>query len=264
MADITPTKSTTQIIIWAATLGVVGLVCGYSGQFWLLKTGDSLGPMLGIILTGPAGFVVGIVLGGFSSKYQLTAWHNVLFLAIAALIVGIGSLYLTVAEYKPVVRLVDAEIVGCEPPDKLLADQTKHWSERIGTTPNRPNWQQEIPVMVQTQPGAVLTIRIHREAWVRQQQWRWGEVSIKADRWKSANETKKVFVAINSPGSPAACVHFAVGARRYSSLTWEEFDLIPPEKLSRFLWLPVLQQVPATYVRYLPEDGNESNNTITR
>jgi hypothetical protein len=256
MADINPENSA-RYFVWAFTLGAVGLICGYSGQFWLLKTGDNLGPMLGIILTGPVGFILGIVLGGLSSKYQLTVWRNILFLAVATLAVGIGSLYLTVAEFKPVVQLVDAEIVSCEHPDKRLADQTKYWSERIGTTPNRPEWQQELPEMVRTQPGAVLTLRIHREAWVRKQQWRWGEVSIKVDKWKSTNETKKVFAEITSPDNRSACGHITVGARRYSSLAWEEFDLIPPEKLSRFLWLPVLQKVPDTYVHYLPENTNE-------
>jgi len=264
MADITPDKYPGRHLIWAFTLGAVGLVCGYSGQAWLLKTGDSLGPMLGILLTGPAGFVVGIVLGGLSARKQLHTGRNVLFLTITALIVGIGSLYLTVAEYKPVVHLVDAEIVGCEPPDKLLQAQTIHWSARNGTPPNRPNWQQEVPEMVKTQPGGVLTIRIHQEAWVRQQQWRWGEVSIKVDKWKRTSEVKKVFAAISPPGDLAACAHFVVGTRNYSSVAWEDFDLLPPEKLSRFLWLPVLQQVPAAYIRYLPKDRNESNNKLTR
>jgi hypothetical protein len=263
MAEITPEKYPGRYLVWAFTLGAVGLVCGYSGQFWLLKTGDSLGPMLGIILTGPAGFILGIVLGGLSSKYQLNAWRNVLFLAIAILVVGVGSLYLTVSDYHPVIQLVDAEIIGCETPDKLLVDQTKYWSEAQGT-PNRPNWQQELPEMVRTQPGAVLTLRIHRETQVRQQHWRWGEVSTKVDRWKNTNETKKAFGASTSSDSHSLCGQFTVGARHYSSLAWEEFDLIPPEKLSSFLWLPVLQQVPAAYISYLPNDRTESNNAVTR
>lgn len=256
MTDNNRPQSQVRTFIWAIVLGLVGFICGYSGQILLLKNGDSLGPLLGFF-TGPIGLFLGILLGELSTRYRLSTGQNLLYLAIAVVAGSVGTLYLTVAEYKPIAQLVDAEIVGCEKIDKLLASQTKYWSE---TDPNhstmaRPEvWEQDIPGMVRAQPGVVLTVRIYQQAWVREQRWSWGSVSQSVDNWKSVNETKQVFAAIADTVSHSPCERFTIGERRFSSVIWEDTtakDFIPTEKISRFLWLPVLQQVPPEYVRYI-------------
>lgn len=264
MTDINRPKSYAWIYTWAIVpawaivLGLVGFICGYSGQLLLLKNGDSLGPLLGY-LTGPIGFFLGALLGALSTWYRMSIGQNLLYLAIAAVAGSVGTLYLTVAEYKPIIQLVDAEIVGCEKIDKLLASQAKHWSEGDAANPRpraRPNWEQNIRDMVLAEPGTVLTMRIYRQAEVREQRWSWGDVSQRVDDWKSINETIQVFAAIAGPVSHSPCESFTIGERRFSSVIWEKTtskDFLPTEKISRFLWLPVLQQVPPEYVRYLPK-----------
>lgn len=259
MTDNNRPQSQVRTFIWAIVLGLVGLICGYSGQLLLLKNGDSLGPLLGIFFTGPIGLFLGILLGELSTRYRLSTGQNLLYLAIAVIVGSVGTLYLTVAEYKPIIKLVDAEIVGCEKIDKLLASQAKYWSEGDAANPRprvRPSWEQDIRDMVRAEPGAVLTMRIYRQAWVREQRWSWGDVSQSVDNWKSINETKQVFAAIADSVSYSPCESFTLGERRFSSVIWEETtskDFLPTEKISRFLWLPVLQQVPPEYVRYLPK-----------
>ena len=250
-------KSSARANTWAIVLGLVGFICGYSGQTLLLKNGDSLGPLLGFF-TGPIGLFVGVLLGMLSTRYQLSTGKNLLYLAIAAVAGSVGTLYLTVAEYKPIVQLIDAEIVGCEKVDKLLASRIKHWSEVFATqyqygVTARPNWEQDIPDMVRTQPGVVLTVRIYQEAWVREQRWSWGSVSQRVDDWKNVNETKQVFAAIADPVPHSPCESFTIGERRFSEAAMENWNSRPPEKLSGFLWIRVLQQVPPEYVRYLPK-----------
>lgn len=259
MTDINRPKSHVRTFIWAILLGFVGFYFGARGQFILLEKQANLAPLLGVILTGPAGLLVGILMGELSTRYRLSTRKNLLFLAIAVVVVGGGSLYMTVAEFDPTIRLVDAEIVGCEKIDELLASQAKHWSEGDAANPRpraRPNWEQDIRDMVRAEPGVVLTMRIYRQAWVREQRWSWGDVSQSVDNWKSINETKQVFVAIADSVSHSPCQGFTLGERRFSSVIWEETtskDFLPTEKISRFLWLPVLQQVPPEYVQYLPK-----------
>jgi hypothetical protein len=221
----------------------------------LLADPSNVAPVIGIVVTGPIGLVLGAMLGGLSSLLNLNTKQNLLSLAIAAIAGTIGTLYLMVSEYSPTIRLIDAKIVGCERVDLLLASQAKFWSE-LAANKNiraRLNWEQDIPNMVQAQPGVVLTIQIYQEAWVREQQWRWGGISNRVDNWKQINETKQVFapVADHVPRSP--CERFVIGERKFSSEVWETSKSEPPEELSRFLWLPVFQQVPPEYVRYIPK-----------
>ena len=219
------------------------------GQSLLLAEMGTAAPLIGIIIA-PIGFVVGALLGGLSVLIHLNTKQNLLFLATAVMIGSIGTLYLTVSEYRETIRLVDAEIVACEPVDKLLASQTKMWSE---VTRVRPNWEQDIPSMVRAEPGAVLTLRIYQEAWVREQKWRWGGISKRVDNWKDVNETKQVFAHVADPISSSPCERFVISERKFSALVYEPSEPTPPEKLPAFLWLRVLQPVPPEYIRFIPK-----------
>lgn len=248
-------RSSARTYIWASTLGFVGFLCGYFGQAFLLANPGISAPVLGIF-TGPLGLFVGVLLGEWSARLQLRTGQNLFFLFIAMIAVAVGTLYWAVSKYSPTIRLVDAEIVGCEQVDKLLANKTKFWSEMVvlpaNTRSARPNWEQEISNMLSVQPGVVLTMRIYQEAWIEEQQWRWGGVSQRVDNWHGVNETKQVFAAIAGPVPRSPCERFALGERRFSALVWERTHSTPPEKLPAFLRLDVLQQVPPEYVRFLP------------
>lgn len=255
MTDINRPKSQVRPFIWAIALGFVGLFCGAMAQPLLLADPSNVAPVIGIVVTGPIGLVLGAMLGGMSSLLNLNTKQNLLSLVIAAIAGTIGTLYLMVSEYSPTIRLVDAEILGCRKIDNLLESQTKFWSE-LAANKNiraRPNWEQDIPNMVQTQSGVVLSIQIYQEAWVREQQWRWGGISKRVDSWKQINETKQAFAPVADPAPRSPCELFVIGERKFSSEVWETSNSEPPEELSRFLWLPLFKQVPPEYVRYIPK-----------
>lgn len=259
MTAINPRKWVARTFTWAIVLGFVGFIFGASGQNLLLAEPGNLGPLLGILVTGPMGFVLGALLGGLSAFFRLSARRNLILLVIVVIAVSIVSLYWSLPAYRPKAWLVDAEIVNCEQVDQLLASQTKKWSEwvarevREGHRNPRPNWEQEIPDMLRAQPGAVLTIRIYQEAWIRELKWRWGGISQRVDDWQSVNETKQVFAATTDPVPRSPCERFVIGERRFSALVWEHSNVEPPSKLADFLWLYVLQQVPPEYIRYIPK-----------
>jgi hypothetical protein len=249
----------TRPLSWAIVLGFVGLFCGVMAQPLLLADPSNVAPVIGIVVTGPIGLVLGALLGGLSDLLHLNTKKNLSLLAIAVIAGSVGTLYLMVSEYSPTVRLIDAEIIGCEQVDQLLASQTKKWSEwvvrevRAGNRDFRPNWQQEIPDMLRAQPGVVLSVRIYQEAWAREQKWRWGGISKRVDNWKDVNETKQVFAPVADPTPHSVCERFVIGERKFASEAWETSNPMPPKELSRFLWLPVLQQVPPEYIRYIPK-----------
>ena len=47
---------------WGAILGVIGFICGFVGPVIFMPEANQ-GPLLGIFITGPLGFVVGLVVG---------------------------------------------------------------------------------------------------------------------------------------------------------------------------------------------------------
>jgi hypothetical protein len=51
-----------SMLKWGAIVGAIGFICGFVGP--VIFTPDAnQGPLLGIFITGPLGFVVGLVVG---------------------------------------------------------------------------------------------------------------------------------------------------------------------------------------------------------
>ncbi len=55
---------TNEPISWALTLGGIGFALGFFGPM-LLDPSSGNGPMLGIFITGPGGFILGLLFGWF-------------------------------------------------------------------------------------------------------------------------------------------------------------------------------------------------------
>lgn len=51
-----------HMMIWAAVLGFVGFIGGFFGPM-IFRPSANQGPMLGIFITGPLGFLVGLLFG---------------------------------------------------------------------------------------------------------------------------------------------------------------------------------------------------------
>ena len=47
---------------WGTILGVVGFLCGFVGPVIFMPEANQ-GPLLGIFITGPLGFIIGLVVG---------------------------------------------------------------------------------------------------------------------------------------------------------------------------------------------------------
>jgi hypothetical protein len=47
---------------WGAILGIIGFLCGFVGPVIFTPEANQ-GPLLGIFITGPLGFVLGLIVG---------------------------------------------------------------------------------------------------------------------------------------------------------------------------------------------------------
>lgn len=55
---------------WAGVLGLVGFLCGFIGPM-VLTPQSNIGPIIGILMTGPGGALLGAVIGGVLAFFDL-------------------------------------------------------------------------------------------------------------------------------------------------------------------------------------------------
>ena len=79
-------------LLWAIALGVVGFLAGFLGPM-ALNPGANQGPMLGIFMTGPGGFILGGIIGFLCAEKNL-GWRRQLLSLLITGIIGGGAILL--------------------------------------------------------------------------------------------------------------------------------------------------------------------------
>jgi hypothetical protein len=150
-------------LIAAIVLGGVGLVVGYVAPLQL-DPDSNLGPLVGIIFTGPCAFVLGAVLGLVSNKLRLGLIAFSICLALAATGVTIGTVNLS----RPGARwqgfVIDAEILDCRAPSVYrneALDRMRALVRKAPTWLTRDNWEEDFDRQLGTDKGVVLTMLVH-------------------------------------------------------------------------------------------------------
>jgi hypothetical protein len=85
-----------QVVLWTVAVGGVSFLAGFAGP--LLLSSSNLGPLLGIFVTGPLGFLVGGVLGALRAANKSARLASLVIAAVWAL--ALAYTYLT-AELLP-------------------------------------------------------------------------------------------------------------------------------------------------------------------
>jgi hypothetical protein len=227
-------------------MGIVGLVCGFFGSFWLAADPGNAAPLIGIFITGPLGVAVGLAVGAAVGLAKLRISAALSVFGLAALCIAASALAITSPEYVPHSRLVEATVKSCAPVSKLLMDRTAHWRSETQRVADqhletvRPSWQEEVPLMVEYRPGVVLTLNIQRKAWYEERAWRWGRRDRRISSWEPQTESERVF----ADASLSTCdVDFLSVSSRYL-LCYERWDDFPPTELPGYLGLWVIHEVP--------------------
>jgi hypothetical protein len=61
----------THMLIWGIIIGAIGFIVGIFGPL-LFHWGGNQGPLLGILYTGPLGFIIGLISGAIYWKFYRT------------------------------------------------------------------------------------------------------------------------------------------------------------------------------------------------
>ena len=236
---------------WAIVLGIVGFVCGFVGPM-VFSPDANQGPMLGIFITGPGGALLGAILGVIVGGARPPAAIAAKALVVASVVLAAVSLYFSMPEPQYSANVVDVEIVGCATPDTIRDKAMDYWDDQVAKVtwaPPRAGWKQDFDRMVATSPGVVLDVRVLRESKLYENRKPWNRGTFVARPWGTGDAPTQYFARF----AGGSCESYPAGQHAIYLGTGEDAKLWPPEVLSNFLDLQVLEPLPARFRSVVPQ-----------
>jgi hypothetical protein len=246
-----------QSIRWALILGGAGFAAGFFGPM-VLNPEANIGPIVGILFSGPVGAVAGALLGALFGASPVSPTTQQWILALACASLALGTLYYCLPD--PAVRgyVIEAQVESCAPPTRSLDEAADKWDQavaRVTWAAPTANWKETAIANVRGDPGVVLTLGISRKAAMLRHRRPWDANRTSAGPWVAVAESKQYYA--DDEGS--ACAPYLARPRQ---LYWPAIDpdsdptkpsrIWPPTETLGFLQLQRLEAVPAEYQRLLP------------
>jgi hypothetical protein len=236
----------------ALILGLTGFAAGFFGPM-VLNPESNLGPVIGILFSGPGGVLVGAVLGALFGVLSVGETARRQILTIACVVLAVGTLYFCLPKPAVLGYIIDAQVEACELPEQELDVASAAWDAavaRVTWAAPAANWKQTAISSVKNDPGAVLTMRIRRKSAILRHRQPWDRNLTSASAWFAADELKKYYA--DDEGSD--CPRYLA---RQGQLYWPAIDsnaaapqpakVWPPTDTLGFLQLQTLGPVPAKY-----------------
>ncbi len=234
---------------WALVLGLAGFAAGFFGPL-IFSPDANQGPLVGILISGPAGVVLGLLLQGICTVFKVTAltqWR--LLSATAAL--GALAVLLSVQPAPALLGYVmDLEVRSCATPIAVEDRIVQYWSKRVANvtwaTP-RPGWQQEMHETLVAATGAMLEASVVKRTAVWEQRKPWNRGRLFSAPAAGSTETGSFF------DPQATCEDFPEG-REFTAWEKQERNPVaptdwPPRGLFQIIDVSTLVPVPAVLQR---------------
>ncbi|RIL04441.1 MAG: hypothetical protein DCC71_14080 [Proteobacteria bacterium] len=237
------------VVVWALVLGAIGFVCGFFGPIALAPEANQ-GPLLGIFITGPGGFVLGLVVGVVLRTARVPVRRQWQALAATSALLAAATLVLATPPPRRLGRIVDAEVAGCESADARAAQAVERWQTRIAEVTwaePRDGWRDGVAQMLAREPGVVVELRVLRRRELSELRKPWNAGRLDASAWEAA-ETREAYWL---PQADASCDAALAAPRGFWLPTSQTERSWPPERLPNFLGLMTLAPVPAQYAAFL-------------
>ncbi len=241
-------------LLGAIALGVVGFLSGFLGPM-ILNPGANQGPMLGIFMTGPGGFVLGWVIGYVFAEKGLGWRKQVKTFCLVAIGGGGLILFFCLFANSDIRRgiILDGEIRGCQSSEKLAAEKVTEWRDhfqRVDYLTPRPGWEKDLDRMVAEDQGVIIELFIHRQwaLYEKTKPWNRGEI-----RSQTSNRDTKKTLTYYSRINGSSCSDYPIGRRQLFHPRREPAKTNPPDSLPAFLKMPVLLSAPSEYLKIIGE-----------
>jgi len=226
---------------WAKVLGIVGFVCGFIGPMVLASNADQ-GPMIGIFITGPAGALLGAILGGVVGLLKVPEPIASRALYVAAMVVAVATLYFCIPQPRFRADIVDGEIRHCLLPESLRDKTVERLNAMTAAQPplRKPiQWGRAFDKALAENEGVVIEVQVFRHSKLYETQARWNQGTLVAEPWASQEEEKRYFASYLGKD----CGSYKNGIRSLLLATGQ-VSIWPPAYIAEMLELKVAEPLP--------------------
>lgn len=164
-------------------------------------------------------------------------------------------------------QLIEAKFISCQPITSLLNERVGFWRrelERIRhTAVVQDGWEAELPAMVKSHPGVLLSIEISQSAWISSQFGFGKPKSITIGPLEETVGTRVVFsndFGADCSNYPVGNMSYPVGNMSYYLVGAMGRDRNPPTHLADFLGVDTLMRPPQVFYEYLPREWRHARH----
>jgi hypothetical protein len=185
---------------WVFILGLAGFAAGFLGPMVFAPEANQ-GPLVGILISGPAGAVLGLILWSVCALIKLPAqvqWRTLYATAAVGVLVT-----LLLVQPGPTLRgyVYEAEVKSCASPLATEASVIDHWNKRIAEVTwaePRAGWREDMHQVLEDAPGVVVVVRVLRKNPVHENRKPWNRGSEFAGGWTTTTEETPFYDADGS------------------------------------------------------------------
>jgi hypothetical protein len=241
------------VLVWILILGGTGFVAGFLGPI-LLNPEANQGPLVGILISGPGGVFLGLVLFAACHIFGISPQRQWVVLGAFAAMLGLATLGYCLPGPSFRGYVVDAQIQGCKPAARATDEAIAYWETRVAKAawaPPRAGWQDEARHRLADDPAVVLDVTVVQRKGIYESRKPWSKGSLSARGWFPANEQKSYYAQY----AGGSCDDYSIGSRSVHFVRYDYADAgraedWPPRELPAFLVLQSMEPVPAQYQKF--------------
>jgi hypothetical protein len=239
-----------------ALFALTGFLAGFLGPL-VFDPHSNLGPIIGLLFSGPAGAALGLVACGLERLLPRVFTPTVL--RGLAGVLALATLYYCLPEPRAVGSVIDAKVLDCISPSTLYPQSLKRWEAALAGAPRArplPDWRQEAWRNAEDfdAVAVAVTVRVERRRIIYARRRPWDHGQRFAGPWLQGPPEERTYFA---PVSSGDCHDWRQRGRALYSPVREGADrpirpaaVWPPVDAPGFLMLQELGPVP-TRIRTL-------------
>lgn len=235
--------------LWIVILGAVGFCAGFFGPLIFVPEANQ-GPLVGILMTGPGGGLLGLILFLVMKITPVPARAQWVLLTGLSVMGTLVIFYYVQPEPETRGYILEFEVSGTRRPaeatDAVIAGWKKRTAEVTWASP-RTGWEPQMRAELAKDQGRVLDGVLLRQRKVKMHRKPWNRGQLFVTDWQPKNEKHSYYVrpedqVVAATGSQAQLFidyNFAFGIRAP--------DIWPPMELDAFISLSRVTAVPPEY-----------------
>jgi hypothetical protein len=216
-----------------ALFALTGFLAGFLGPM-VLSPESNIGPIIGILFSGPAGVVIGIIACLLARLAPQVFTTKVL--RSLAVVLAVVTLYYCFPGPRAVESVLDAEVSDCVAAAQLYPQALQSWETKLAQTPQAhplPDWQARAHHNVEAFDALAVTLHIERQRIVFERRRPWDRGERFAGPWLAFPEPDHTYFV---PAGAGTCEQWRGQGR---ALYWPRRDEANPPIRPAQVWPPV-------------------------